>query len=107
MHGREEESINRAPRILGAFQAVVKRAYLKEDERQPRRLGQKATTERVFEVLFEPQVERVPHFPLHVACEEEHGPECYKPRESLFKASAPCTGGGDDGVDEMLGNVDE
>ena len=80
MHGLEEESINRAPRILGASQLVVKRAHLEEDERQPRRLGQKVTAERVFEVLFEPQMEHVPDLPLHIACEQEYKPECEEPR---------------------------
>ena len=35
VHGREEEPIDLVPRGLGAFQTIVKRAYLKEDERQP------------------------------------------------------------------------
>ena len=52
-------------------------------------------------------MERVPNLPLHIACEQEYKPECEKPRQGLFKASAPCTGGGDNSVDEVLGDVDE
>ena len=61
----------------------------------------------MFEVLFKTQVERVPYLPLHIACEQEYESECYKPRQGLFKAGTPCTGGRDDGVDEVLGDVDE
>ena len=52
-------------------------------------------------------MERVPDLPLHIACEQEHEPECYKPRQGLFKAGTSRTGGGDNGVDEVLGDVDE